>query len=623
MTISRTEIRQRFHQLAQDAEFQLSISPDSYKRKILLLGILGYAVIGVLFALILTAIGGSIWLATLGTVLLVMLIKSKLIFLLLAIVWFLFKAVWVKLTAPEGYELGKKEFPLLWQEVNALQKSLRTPTIHRIVMVPEMNAAIAQTPRLGLFGWHKNTLVVGMELLLGLSAEEGKAVIAHELGHLSGSHAKFNGWVYRIRQSWLRIDDALQQQQRPFTAPLRRFFSWYALTFSGYTFALARFNEYEADKISADIVGGPATSSALCYSRLLGEALNNEFWPTLWKAADTEPTPPADTYLQMADFLRKRRLHSEVTELEQALTELADPDDTHPSLRQRLQALKQNHPVLLSTDRSAAEALLGDKLNGLLQYYSELWQQAVSENWQQQQQNAQQANETLTQLGNVAVSDFTLEQALSWLSSIHKPIKDDRQLDTLRQLQQRFAETPDFAFVLACELMQTSNAEAKDLFISASEHFLFREDALQQLLQLAILQQDDDAKQRWQLALDNHYDHCDTLDATWNNLRPDEQVTAPELSAKELGVIQHTLAKIPALKSVLMVKRVLPEEITTPMYILFVTPHWYRSNGDSLMRKVAEQVGDKIPVFVINKDYAYKALVKNIKKLGQQVYKAS
>lgn len=623
MTISRTEIRQRFHQLAQDAEFQLSVSPDSYKRKILLLGILGYAVIGVLFALILTAIGGTIWLATLGTVLLVMLIKSKLIFLLLAIVWFMFKAVWVKLAAPEGYELSKAEYPLLWQEVKALQKELRTPKIHRIVMVPEMNAAIAQTPRLGLFGWHKNTLVIGMELLLALSADEGKAVIAHELGHLSGAHAKFNGWVYRIRQSWLRIDDALQQQQSALTAPLRRFFSWYALTFSGYTFALARFNEYEADKISADIVDDKATASALCHSRLLGEALNSEFWPTLWQAADTAPTPPADTYLQLATFLRQRRVQADADELQQALTELADPDDTHPSLRQRLQALKHSQAVLLSSERSAGEALLGDRLAALLQYYSELWQQAVSENWQQQHEDAQQANQTLAQLSNLAVSDYTLEQALSWLSSIDRPIKDASQLDSLRQLQQRFSSTADFAYVLACELMQTSNAEAKDLFISASAHFSFREAALQQLLQLATLQQDDSAKQHWQQALDNHYDHCDKIDAIWQNLRPNEQVTAPELSAKELGIVQLSLAKIPALKSALMVKRVLPEEISTPMYILYIKSHWYRSDSDGLMQKVANQLGDKMPVFVINKDYAYKSLLKNIKKLGQPVYQAS
>ncbi|MBU1311734.1 MAG: M48 family metalloprotease [Gammaproteobacteria bacterium] len=622
MTISRTELRERFAQLAQNAEYQLSVSPQSYKQKVLWLGVLGYAVIGVLFMLILGAIGGSVWLATLGTVMLIMLIKSKLILLLLAVIWFLFKAVWVKLSAPQGYELSKADFPALWQEVTSLQKTLATPLIHRIVLQPEMNAAIAQTPRLGLFGWHKNTLVVGLELLLALSPDEGKAVLAHEMGHLSGSHAKFSGWVYRIRQSWQRIDDALQQQQSMITTPLRRFFSWYALTFSGYTFALARYNEYEADKISAEIVGAQATASALCHSRLLNQALQQEFWCRLWSQADSEQAPPADAYQQLAAFIQQRRQQAQSEELTEALAEAADADDTHPSLRQRLQALGLDQAVLLSTNATAAERYLGNQLPLLLQYYNEQWQQAVTESWQQQYAAHQQAAADLAALSQTDSTAFSLEQALVWLNSTNEFPENSSARSTLQLLQQRFNDNPDLAFVFACQIKATDPNQAERLFVQVSNSFDWREAALQQLLQMAQQQQNADAKQHWQTTLDNHYDHCETLANRWHNLSAQDLVQAPQLSAKELGLLQLSLSKVPALKSAVLAKRKLPPELSEPSYILYITARWYRSNGDSLMQKVADKLGGQFPVFVINKDFVHKDLRNKVKSVGQQVYNA-
>lgn len=617
---SRNEFRQRFNELATDAEYQLSVNPIGYKRKVLWLGLLGYAAIAALLLLLLTALGGSIWLATFGTVVLLMLIKSKLIFLLLALVWFLLKAVWVKLSPPEGYLLSRAEFPTLWREVEALQQTLKTPKIHRIVLVPEMNAAIAQTPRLGLFGWQQNSLVLGLELLLALSAPEGKAVLAHEMGHLSAAHAKFNGWVYRLRQSWQQIDYLLNQQTGWLTAPLRRFFSWYSLTFSGYTFALARFNEYEADQVSVATVGADATASALCYSQLLNQALADEFWQPLWRNADAQAAPPADCYQRLAAFLRAKRLTARPEQLHLAMAERHQYDDTHPSLLQRLHACNQGKVVLLNHSESAAEALLGDQLNPLLQYYSEQWQLAVTPAWQEQQQQHQQATEQLTSLSACEVNDYSIEQALAWLAIPEHLHPTGQYLPTLRQLQQRFSSNAALSYALACALTSDEPATAEQLFIQASHDFQHREAALSQLYAIANEQRDEQRTAEWQLQLDNHYDHCDRLLMRWQNLEENEAVSPAQPSAQQLAQLQVALASISAVRSAVLVQRQLPSEFDEPSYILYITTPWYRNNGAGLLQKVADALADKLNVFVINKDFTDKKLLKTVKQLGVPVY---
>ncbi|MFT5452947.1 MAG: putative SprT family Zn-dependent metalloprotease, partial [Enterobacterales bacterium] len=89
-----------------------------------------------------------------------------------------------------------------------------------------LNHVIVQTPRFLAFGFTHNTLILGFELLLSLSKQEVTAVIAHELGHLSGNHSKFHGWIYRARNTWENMMYNLDQHNGWASAPLRWFFNW-------------------------------------------------------------------------------------------------------------------------------------------------------------------------------------------------------------------------------------------------------------------------------------------------------------------------------------------------------------------------------------------------------------
>lgn len=187
-----------FKTLVRRAEVDIAQRPRAYRLRLFGLAALGYGVVFGLGAIAITLLGGSIALAFYSTAWVMLLIQKKLIFALVAILWVLFKALWIRIEPPQGVELQRQDFPVLFAELDQLRAALRAPRLQRVLLTPQLNAAVVRTPRLGVLGWHRNTLVLGIELLMVLSPSEAKAVLAHELGHLSGRHNRFSAWIYSV-----------------------------------------------------------------------------------------------------------------------------------------------------------------------------------------------------------------------------------------------------------------------------------------------------------------------------------------------------------------------------------------------------------------------------------------
>src|SRR5207249_11068756 len=81
----------------------------------------------------------------------------------------------------------------------------RMPRLHRTLIAAFVNVGVVHRPRLALFGWYRNYLLLGLPLMQTLSPEEFRTALAHELGHLSRQHGRFGSWIYRIRVMWLRL----------------------------------------------------------------------------------------------------------------------------------------------------------------------------------------------------------------------------------------------------------------------------------------------------------------------------------------------------------------------------------------------------------------------------------
>ena len=101
-----------------------------------------------------------------------------------------------------------------------MRLQLKGPRFHHVLLVDDLNAGVIQRPRLGVFGWPSNYLLLGLPLLEALSPEEALSVVAHEYGHLAGAHGRFEAFVYRLRRTWSMLGQLAQAWQGVATRPL-------------------------------------------------------------------------------------------------------------------------------------------------------------------------------------------------------------------------------------------------------------------------------------------------------------------------------------------------------------------------------------------------------------------
>ena len=313
----------------------------------------------------------------------VLLLKTKLFIPLLILVGVLIRALWVRLPPPEGWELSRAGFPELFSMIDDVRRRVRGPRIHTVLLVGDFNAAICQVPRLGVLGWQKNYLILGLPLLLALSPDQVKSIVAHEYGHLSGAHARIGAWVYRVRQTWIRLMQAFGQSQHWGKGLVQRFLDWYAPYFNAYSFALARANEYQADAIAAEVTSPRDTAAALVATAIQCRHLDEAHWCPLFESAANEPEPPVNAFSSLREKLREPvATATGQAYLEQAMALETTGEDTYPSLGDRLSALAEPAQLLEPIPRSAAEELLGAHLAPLTAHADAGWCSSVVQGWQ-------------------------------------------------------------------------------------------------------------------------------------------------------------------------------------------------------------------------------------------------
>lgn len=299
----------------------------------------------------------------------------------------------VRIEPPEGLEIRRADAPDLFAMLDELRARLRSARVHRTVLSWDCNAGVSAIPRLGLLGWPRHHLEIGLPLLEVLSVDELRGVLAHELAHISAQHGRLGGWIYRLRRSWMQAFAQLERsggQRVSVHSALRKFFGWFWPRFSAHAFVLSRLNEFEADAVAARLGGPGQMASALLgiklYNRLLGEL----FWPELWRGVSDEPEPPADVFRRLRVSLDAGVPASRAGQwMHEAYRVFTTHEDTHPCLTERLRAMGQEKMSEGWADRfppparpSAAAVLFGERLEEIQGKLAGLWRAASRDHWQ-------------------------------------------------------------------------------------------------------------------------------------------------------------------------------------------------------------------------------------------------
>lgn len=404
---------EEYYKWIKEAEVEAARNPDGYKRKVGLFAIVGYGFVFALLAVIIILIAAILYLSfyTSGGAA----AKVKLLVIFGAFAWVIVSSMFVKFSPPKGRRITKQQFPLLFKEIEALQNRLETLRIHEVILSHGMNAFVVQTPRLGVFGWYRNTLSIGLELLLLLSPEEAKAVIAHELGHLSGNHSKFSAWIYRVRRIWSKMMQKMEENPSYGRWFIEKFFFWYVPRFDAYSFALRRQNEYEADLAAAELTSSLDTARALIKVNALDRYIEDIYWNDLDKQSLNMPKPDTFAYTGLIKVMEQHEIsEEEYKKLEiSCLRRETDYEDTHPALKDRLSALQQSDCRLdissVDFKQSAAHLFLGGDFEKVIAEYDQEWWNNIQAVWIERFETAQREKKELEHLRGLNRSDLNQE----------------------------------------------------------------------------------------------------------------------------------------------------------------------------------------------------------------------
>jgi Zn-dependent protease with chaperone function len=616
-----TQRRMRFEQLVREAQASIAASPRAYKLRLVLLALLGYAVLFGMVALLAGLVGGVIWGALASTAFLILLLKKKLIVPLLAVIWVILRSLWVRVEAPTGFALARERFPRLHAEIDELRRRLKTPAVHEVILTDDFNAGISQTPRLGVLGWSRNTLIVGLPLLLTLSADQARAVLAHEFGHLSGNHSAFSAWIYRLRLTWYRVMAAFDEAQGFCSALLRRFFDWYAPYFNAYSFAMARGNEYEADAISVRLTSLDAAAQALVSTHIRSDVLHEHYWRPLLASADANPEPEPQPFTRLAAFLRTHPLAREelLQRISKAVGRQTDETDTHPALRDRLEAMRAP-PVLPGRIAcSAAEQWLGAPLTEVLAEFDRRWVERNREPWQQRFRYVQDARRNLEQLKMRHAGQLSTEetwQLAAWTEEF------DPQGDALpfyRAYAQRAPEDRDADFAIGRLLLARGDAGGLPHLERATEQFRLTLPACELAYDYLMRSGERGRADLWRRRGERALDVVRQANAERESLSPRDTFLASDLPAEEHARLRDRIAALPRIKHAWIAAKRVQYLKDQPLYVIAVTPRGWFADSDKLLRALAENVQTRAATYFVITGGQSAAIAKKVAKAGSQL----
>ncbi|OUL98658.1 M48 family metalloprotease [Variovorax sp. JS1663] len=561
--------RADFVHLVRLSEQASADDSDAYRRSVAAFAALGYLWVLACLGL---AIGIIAWvLASLGQGRLSF-SRGWLLLFALGLLWATLRALWVRLDEPEGVRLAREDAPTLFEGLDRLRAKIDGPPVHHVYLDGEFNASIRQLPRFGLFGGAVNYLSVGLPLLMALDRRRLLSVLAHEYGHLRGNHGRLSAWIYRTRLSWLKLDASLQNDSGVMAIVSQAFFRWYFPRFAARTFALARQDEYEADRVSARLVGSRVAAAALTEIAVKSNWYANAFWSAHWARAADEALPAGPFVAMQAQLIAPVPAEPAREALRAALRRLSDVDDTHPVLRDRLEALDEK-PELPAWSAKSALGMLADKARWIAHFDAE-WRRAHAGDWKEHHAYLGRVRERAAALAASAGRN-NADEIVEWADC-------ERRLqagaDVRRHYERALQITPDHAGALR-GLAQTLPAKDRAARLAVLER-LFDSSAASRwwaAKNAVALLEDTDTGAHDELALKRWRERFKSAEEAeqraWEEITGTpffSQIARHDLSDFELGELRADLVRCSAAARAWLVRKSLREFPWRRAYVLFL-----------------------------------------------------
>jgi len=425
-----------------------------------------------------------------------------------------------------------------------------------------------------------------------LSPDQARSVIAHELGHLSGSHSAFASRIYRSRIAWGRVMNAFDANDSLGGQFMHRFFSWYAPRFSAYSFALARQNEYEADNIAAELTSATDAGSALVAVHTLHNRLDNDYWHALYKTADHLKEPHKEPWRKLNDHIAVERKRDFEEELTLALSYASDYSDTHPSLKQRLENLNVEPELQSAIEVHAAENWLGEKLPDVIADFDQNWVKDNLDGWKARYGYVKESKSQISEFESRATADLSEEEMWKKFLLWSEFKADEEITEVINEGVSLFPENTHFRFVRGRDLAFAKDIAAlADLEIATGDPSvnvdacLIAEDLL-----LALDRQEEASQWRHRAEEFSEEHHARYLEE--HQLSTDSKMRKSGLTSEERDNLTKVLKNTKLVKKAWIAEKEVSEGVPTSLAIVVTNKKLFFLTEEKFLADVRQSIPD-------------------------------
>lgn len=590
-------------QIIERGTQQFERNPSAYR-----LRVAGLAAIGTLSRalIVLIAIGAFIALLVLAALSddpWNFLVERMLGLLLLPLAWLLWRGVRTKAPPPAGYLMRQADFAQITADVALVRRKTGARPIHAIYLTDEFELRVDQAPRLGVFGWNRNTLYIGLPLILSLTLDEARALLAHELAHFSKEGDRFAARIYRLRTSWSNTIDALEQAGGRTFALLRRLWQRYGSYFGAYSFALARANEFKADALAAKLTSPRATAMALVATHVQSGLLDERYWQPLLDRAHADPEPAGDAYSGLYRFVRNyTAARSEVlTRVRRAMRRTGDDEDTHPPLRDRLDAIGAPPELPGVLEVSAAEYWLTPQLERVLAEFDNRWRTRHLSQWKDRHDQARSAKMRLAELEATTENLRTAAQwwELATLSDRYRP--DTDPLALYQAFLERHPDSFDARLAVGRLLAKNGDARAIPLLQSVLDSFHHVIPACEAAYAFYKDAGDESSARLWDERAGVQLEQYERAYRQRARLSRGDEFFQAKVSDESMIDLKRVLGGNPRVRHAWICQKfvsLLPEQ---PVYVVVVETREWLSESDALLNAIRDEIRLPGALFVLGR----------------------
>ncbi|HEV8470867.1 MAG TPA: M48 family metalloprotease, partial [Candidatus Limnocylindria bacterium] len=527
---------------------------------------------------------------------------------------------------PRGVKLARGDAPELFDLIDELQTALKVAPIDEVILVADTHAGCEQRLRFGLFGPTRRYILLGMPSLLAVSSGELRAILAHELGHLSRDGGATRAWAYGVRESWVRFLVTLNERRSLTAGLFARIFGKYMSYFARYSFVLARQQEVSADRAAAALCGRAVVADSLVRLSLLDRVVDRAIGMTSGITAFQGSGPAAQTRQSLRapndpDQLRR--------DLNAVLASEPATGDVHPPLGERLAALGVAPRPPSPTERSAADRYFGARVDELCAQVDEAWRMSWHE-------------------GAIAVVAAVKDQVATSTAELEQLAKtpiDESSLDELRRRAQltewlhgAIAAEPLYEALAARDapvghlgVGRIRLAKGDISGLASLDHVIelggeLGIEAASEAHEFLVAQGDTEKAERYREILAKNAAEMGEVLGARGALRTEDELVAHDLAAELVGDLTKTFVRVSPVSRAYLVKKVVADRPELRAYFLAVVYRtvWFfgheQHEVDALTSRLQEaitSISDEITVVCVNR-YAGRKKIESVD--GSLVY---